>query len=129
VDVTVLDTDVAEVDADPEGDPLFLRRPGIALGHCLLHGESARNRLDDARELDQQAVADRLDDAAVVLGDLGIDKFAAKRLEPRERAFPHQPTVARDIGREDRRQPALRPLPFHRGPPRHGNKPMAGRWG
>ena len=37
-------------------------------------------------------------------------------VEPRARAFlvlAHQPAVAGHIGREDRRQPALDPLPFH----------------
>src|SRR6516162_707553 len=116
VDVAVLDDDVAEVDADPEGDPFLLRCRGIALDHRSLHGERAGDRLDHARELDQQAVAGRLDDSAVVPGYHWIDQLSAMGVEPRERAFlvlAHQPAVAGDIGREDRRQPALDPLPFH----------------
>ena len=71
VDVAVLDDDVAEIDADAEFDPLRARASGVALGHALLHGHGAGDRFDDARELDQHAVAGRLDDAALVLGDFG----------------------------------------------------------
>ena len=111
---------VAEVDANPEGDPLLFRCRGIALDRRPLHGERAGDGLDHARELDQEAVAGRLDETAMMLCDLGIDQFAAMRFEPRERAFlvlAHQPAVARVIGREDRRQPALDTLPLHLGPP------------
>jgi hypothetical protein len=58
----------------------------------------------------------------MVLGDLGIDRFAAMGFEPRQRAFlvrAHQPAVARDIGRKDRGQPALDPPAFHGARSRH----------
>ncbi len=106
VNITILGNDVAKIDTDPEGDLLFLRCPGVALDHCALHGQRAGDCLDDARELDQEAVAGRLDDAAAVVGDCGIDQVAAMRFEPGERAFlvlAHQPAIARDIGCEDRR--------------------------
>ena len=82
---------------------------GVALGHRLLHLDRAAHRIDDAGELDQQAVAGGLDDAAVVLGDLRVDQLAAERFEPFERAFlvrPHQPRIARHIGGEDRGEAA-----------------------
>src|SRR5205823_2089326 len=75
---------------------------------------------DHTRELDQHAVAGGLDDAAAVLGYCGVDQVATMGFEPRERAFlvlPHRPAVARDVGRQDRRQPALDPFPVHRRPP------------
>ena len=50
---------------------------GVPLGHRPLHLDRAAHRIDDARELDQQAVAGGLDDAAAVLGDLRIDQLAA----------------------------------------------------
>ena len=59
---------------------------GIALGHPALHRDRAGDGVDDARELDQHAVAGGLDDAAVVLGDLRIDQFAAMRSKPRQSA-------------------------------------------
>ena len=49
---------------------------GIALGHPALHLGGAAQRVDDAGELDQQAVAGGLDDAAAVLGDLRVDQLA-----------------------------------------------------
>src|SRR5689334_12195472 len=63
----------------------------------------------DACEFHQQAVAGGLDDAAVVLGDLRIEKLAAQRLKAFERAFlirAHQPRITRHIGGEDRGETA-----------------------
>jgi len=117
VDVSVLDDDVAEVDADPEGDPLFLECPGIAFGHSSLYGNRASDGFDHARELDQNAVAGGLNDAAAVLGDLGIDQCGAMRLEPREGIFlvgAHEPAVTRHVRGENGGQPAFEPLPAHR---------------
>ena len=82
---------------------------GVALRHPLLHRDRAAHRIDDAGELDQQAVAGGLDDAAVMLGDLRIDELAAQRPEAFEGALlvgAHQPRIARHIGREDRRETA-----------------------
>ena len=81
----------------------------------LLRGEpldfdGACHRIDDAGELDQRPVAHELDDAAMVSFDQRFDEFAAKRLEPGERAClvqPHQPAVPHHIGGEDSDQ-----LPF-----------------
>ena len=50
-------------------------------GHLALHLDRAAHRIDDAGELDQQAVAGGLDDAAAMLGDFGVDKFAPQRLQ------------------------------------------------
>jgi hypothetical protein len=69
VDVAVFDDDVAKVDTDPEGDPLPLWRPGIALDHPALHGERAGDGFDHTRELDQKAVAGGLDDLPAMLMD------------------------------------------------------------
>jgi hypothetical protein len=67
-------------------------------------------RVDDAGELDQEAVAGRLDDAALVTGDLRVDDFGAQRLQPPEGAFLvgfDQARIAGDIGRKDRREPTF----------------------
>ena len=121
MDVAVLDDDVTEVHADPEYDPAFLRRPRIAFGHLPLHGNRAGDGLDHARELDQNAVAGGLNDAAAVLGDLGIDQCGAMRLEPREGVFlvgAHEPAVTRHVRGENRRQPAFGAFRGQSGPPR-----------
>ena len=73
----------------------------LAIAACI----SAAQRVDDAGELDQEAVAGGLDDAALVLGDLRIEELAAQLLEAFERALlvcPHQPRIPRHIGGEDR---------------------------
>jgi hypothetical protein len=110
VDVAILDDDVAKVHADPEGDPLFLRCPGIAFSQSSLHGHRARDGFDDARELEQNAVPGRLDDAPAMFVDFRIDLFAPMRLQPGERAFligTHKPAVSRDVGGENGGQPAF----------------------
>jgi hypothetical protein len=48
---------------------------------CLLCRDCASDRVDDAREPHQHAVAGGLDDAAVVLGDFRVDELAAQRFE------------------------------------------------
>jgi len=44
--------------------------------HRFLHFDSAAQGVDDACELDQQAVAGGLYDAASMLGDLRVRQFA-----------------------------------------------------
>jgi hypothetical protein len=47
-----------------------------------LHGDRTGHGLNDARELDQNAVAGRLDDATLVVGDLRVDQLAAMDTQP-----------------------------------------------
>jgi hypothetical protein len=92
-DVVALVDDVADVDADAQDDPAVVRDADVAQRHAALEVDREPHRVDDARELEQQAVAHRLDDAAVVLGDLRVDQLAAVRLERGQRAAlvaPHQ---------------------------------------
>src|SRR5712671_1504204 len=79
-------------------------RNGIALGHLALHSDRATYRVDDARKLDQHAVAGGLDHAPAMLRDLGIDQFAPVRLQPSKRPFlvgTHEPTVTCDVRGEN----------------------------
>ena len=82
----------------------------------MRHLDRAAHGIDDAGELHQQAVAGGLDDAAVVLGDLRVEKLMAQRLEAFLRALlvrPHQPRIPRHIGGEDRGEAAGRGHPPH----------------
>ena len=100
-DVVLVDDDVADVDADAVLDLLFRRHAGIALGHAALHVHRAANRIDDASELQQQAVAGGLDHATGVFADLGVDQFAAMGPEGCQRATlvaTHEAGVAHNIG-------------------------------
>ena len=63
----------------------MLRRQ-IALAHSPLDGDGALDRIDDAAELGQQAVAHLLEDAAVMEGDFGFEQFLAIGLEALESA-------------------------------------------
>jgi len=74
-DVVAVDDHVAEIDADPECDALVLGYVGLTVDHCPLHLDSATDRIDDAREVDQHPVAGGLDDPPVVFCDLGVDQL------------------------------------------------------
>jgi hypothetical protein len=109
VKVVALDDHVAEIDADAQLDAALCRDPSVPLGHHLLHRDCAAHRVDDAGKFHEHAVAGGLDYAAMVLGDSRIEELAAQRLETFERPFlvrSHQPRIPRDIGGEDRGEPA-----------------------
>jgi hypothetical protein len=73
--------------------------------------DRAPHSVDDARKLDQHAVAGGLDDAPVMLPDFRIDELAAMRLQAVEGAFlvrSHQPRITGHVRCEDRREAAHR---------------------
>ena len=97
---------VAEIDADAKADPLGLRPVGVSVRHSLLNHDGAAHGVDDRDELDQNAVAGGLEDAAAVLGDQRIDEFAPIAFENNEGSFlvrAHQPRIPGDVGAEDGR--------------------------
>ena len=79
VDVVAVDDDVADIDADAKLDAPIDWNCGIALVHATLDLDRAAHCVDDAGEFDQCAVTGGLDDAAAMLGDLGIDQRDAVR--------------------------------------------------
>jgi len=108
-DVAILDDDIADIDADAEFDAV-VGFAGVALGHAPLPVGRAAQGVDDAGKLDEEPVPGGLDDAAAMLGDLRVDQLGPERFQAVEGAFlvgPDQARIARDISREDRRQPAL----------------------
>ena len=110
VDVAVLDDDVAEIDAHTEYDPLFLANAVIAIRHPALDRDGTGDSLNDARELDQQTIARRLYDPALVLADLRVDEFTTMGSEPRKCAgfvLTHEAAVTGDIGGENGRKTPL----------------------
>jgi hypothetical protein len=114
VDVVVFGNhNVAEIDSDPEYDPLIIRSRDVALGHPALHRNRTGDGLNDARELDQDAIAGGLDDAAPVFCNIRIDQFAAVTLKPGKSPSlvpAHKAAVTDDIGGENGRKPAFYPL-------------------
>jgi hypothetical protein len=116
VDVSVLNDDVAQVDPYAEYNPLFLGNAGIACGHPALDRDRTGDGLYDARKLDQEAIPGCLYDPALVLGELGIDQFAAMGSEPGESSglvLAHEAAISGHIGGENGRKTALYPLPAH----------------
>jgi hypothetical protein len=107
--VIVLDDHVANVDADAKADALAFIDVGIAVFHALLHHDGAAHRIDDRRELDENAVTRGLDDTALVLGDQRIDELPAMALERGERPFlvgAHEARVSRHVRGKDGGEPA-----------------------
>jgi hypothetical protein len=80
-DVVILDHNIAHVDSNPELDAFIRRRHGIPLGHSSLYLGRATQRIDHTAELDEQAVACRLDEPAVVRGNHRIDQLGSDRPE------------------------------------------------
>ena len=105
--VVALDDDVAEIDADAELDGRLGRE--VALAHRPLDGDGAFDRIDDAAEFDQRAVAHHLDDAAVPRGDGRVERLAPDLPERGDRAGlvgAHHRGIAGNVGGEDGGEPA-----------------------
>ena len=81
-DVAVLDEDVALVDADAELDAFICNCRRIALGHAALDLSRTTQRIHHAAELNEQAVACRLHEAAVVRGNRRIEQFSSNDPKP-----------------------------------------------
>ena len=112
--VVALDDDIADIDADAEFDAAAFRDIGVALAHLALDLSGAGDRIHHARKLDQHAVAGQLDDATLVLGDLGVEKLLAMRVERRERRRlidAHEPAVADHVGGQNSGQTAFHVVP------------------
>src|ERR1700752_5026049 len=75
VEIVALDDHATEIDTDAKFDAIVGSDAGVALGHCLLDLDRGADRIDDAGKFHQHAVAGGLDDTAMRLGDLRIEKF------------------------------------------------------
>ena len=62
------------------------RHIGVSLRHLPLHFYGATDRVDDAGELDKQAVARSLDDATAMFLDFGVGQLAPEFLSSFSRA-------------------------------------------
>jgi hypothetical protein len=114
-DIVGVDDDIADIDPDAER---YRRNESLVpFGHLALHDHRAGNGVDGAGEFHEHTIARRLDDAPVVIGDSGIDDFAAMRLQRCQRpnfVSAHQPRITGYISRQYGSQPALHPLTCHR---------------
>ena len=101
-DVVAVDDDVPQVDADAELEPPL--GPRVALGQGVLQRDGALDGVDGAAELDQCAIAHRLDDAPVARRDGWIERLAPDLAERSDRTSlvdSHHAAVADDVRSED----------------------------
>ena len=110
-DDVVLDDHVTEVDAHPKGDALAFGRFPVSVDHDALGLDRAAYRVDDTGELRPKPVAGVPDDAAVMLGNLGINQLAEMRHEAFVGALligAHQARIPGHISGKDRSETAGR---------------------
>src|SRR5262245_13471552 len=91
--VVAVDNDVAEVDADAEGDALVLRHLRALGCNVRLYFDGTTYCIDHTRKFQQQPVSSGLDDATALLGNSRNDDFATQCFQPcvrPARAAPHQ---------------------------------------
>ena len=80
----------------------------VAVLHALLQHHGAAHRIDDRGELDEEAIAGGLNNAALVLGNQRIDKLLAMSLERDERPFligAHEARIPRHARGKDGSEP------------------------
>jgi hypothetical protein len=108
-DVVPLDQHITDVDTDAPLHAAFGRGPGIPLFRQPLQPQAAFDGADHRSELNESAVAGRLDDPPAVLGDDRISSGAVLAQGLRRARFvdPHQPAVADHIGSKDRGEAAV----------------------
>ena len=102
VDVAVGDHDVAEIDADAKFHPLVFLDRRVAVGHIALHRDGARDGLDNALKLSEEAVTSILNDPSLALCNFRVNQFTIVGTEPSKCAgfvLPHQAAVAGNVGR------------------------------
>ncbi len=109
-DITVLEDDIAEIDADAVEDALrFVGRP-LPFLHRVLDDERRAHRVLHTREGGDQPVARGLDDGPAEALEGRVDQLAAVALLPVEDTRLvelDEPAVARHVGGDDRGQPSI----------------------
>ena len=88
--VVALYDHVAHVDADAKADAATFIDVRIAALNSLLDDDGAAHRIDDRRELDEKAVARRLEDAALMLSDQRIDELPCGGPSARRASLPRR---------------------------------------
>ena len=108
--VALIEDDVADIDADPVAELPVFGNAGILAPQRQLHFDREADRVHNAGELHQRAVARELDDAAVILGSSGIEDIVAVPPKGRQSTLlvhAHQAGVAHHVKGKDRGQPTF----------------------
>ncbi len=116
VNVVIIGDHIAGIDADAQPDPTIAVGGGIIPAQSLLDLEPAGNGICRAVEFGKKSVTHGADQAAAMLGDLGLDQILCViiNLSMCSRLVDtHQSAVADDIGKQDGLQSALQMGVFH----------------
>src|SRR6266481_4815429 len=95
------------MDTDAKLDATFGRQTCVALDHAGLHLYRTADRIDDAAELDDAAVAGALEDPTVMRGDGGVDEITTESPQARQGAVlvrPGESAVTDNVGDQNRRE-------------------------
>src|SRR5262249_42183489 len=101
---TLIDHNVADIDAGTDLNALIFRNVDIAGRHAPLDFHGAKHSVDCACKFDQQAIPRGFDDTAAMLGNSWINEIAAVRLQRGKCSFlivAHKAAVASYICGED----------------------------
>jgi hypothetical protein len=110
VQIFSLGYDIAEIYTDPKLYLAVLGSLRIPILHRTLHLHGASDRIDDAGEFHEKAIAHRFEYPAIVGLDAWIERFGDVRLDGGKRAFlilAYEPAIAEYIGRKNGGEPAL----------------------
>src|SRR5262245_8792725 len=119
--ITAINYNVTNIDADPKLDTFVNRHVRISIGHTPLNINGTAHRVDDADELHQNPVAGCLDDTAPVLRDLRVHQFFAMHFEIVKSALfvdAHEAAVTGNIAGQNRGKSALDAILGHAEPTR-----------
>ena len=118
IEIAALDNHIADIDADAQEDAMLRGRLGILRVHCFLNVDSAFHGVDDAGELDEDAVTHKLEDTPAMLRNRWHQDIVAARPQQRHRArfiLLHEAAVANHVGGKDGCETALSALFGHQG--------------
>ena len=118
IEIAALDDHIAEIDADAQEDVLIGGYACVLRLHRLLQVDGAFHGVDDAGELDKDAVAHDLEDAPALLRDQWHQDIVTARPQQRHRAgliLLHEPAVADHVGGKNRGEAALDAFFGHSG--------------
>jgi hypothetical protein len=109
-DVLAVDHHVAEMDADPQLQPLVRGAPGLVPGDGALDLDRGLDGVCHRPELHEGTIAHQLDDPAAMAGDDGLEQRSAHSPEPGDRpplVPAHEARVAHHVRREHGGEPAI----------------------
>lgn len=77
--------DIAKMDTDTKLHAALGWKASVPLYHTVLHLDGASDSIDDASELDENAIARAFDDTSVVQRDSRIEQITTESTQPRKR--------------------------------------------